>query len=72
MICADTPIFHEVGGDAILYFNPDSPEEAANAVSQLADQALSEDLIARGYENAKRFTWEASAEAAATIINHLS
>lgn len=72
MVCADTPIFHEVGGDAVLYFNPDSPEEAAAAVRQLADEALSDDLIARGTANAQRFTWDHSASVAADICIQLS
>ena len=69
---ADTPIFHEVGGDSVLFFNPDSPEEAAHCIRALGDKATSEDLVRRGRKNAARYTWEASAKIAATCIRKLS
>ena len=72
MVCADTPIFHEVGGDSVLYFDPDSPEQAAEAIRQLADPEVSERFIAAGSQNATRFTWDNSAKVAKDIINQLA
>lgn len=69
---ADTPIFHEIGQESVLYFSPDSPEEAAECIRTLADQNTSEDYIARGFENIKRYTWANSAAAAADICKKLS
>jgi glycosyltransferase involved in cell wall biosynthesis len=66
-VAADTPIFHEVGGDSILYFDPDSPEEAADAIRALADSTLSRELIQKGTANAARFTWDNSAKSAVSI-----
>ncbi len=70
--CADTPIFHEVGGDSVLYFDPDSPEACAEAIRQFADQGTSQDYTERGYQNTARFTWRKSAAAAAKICKELS
>jgi glycosyltransferase involved in cell wall biosynthesis len=72
MAVADTPIFHEVGNGAVLYFDPDSPEQAADAIRQLADPEVSERLIAAGTQNARRFTWDNSAKVAKEILRQLS
>ena len=68
---ADTPIFHEIGQQSVLYFSPDSPQQAAECIKTFADQKTSEDYIARGYENAKRYTWAHSAEVAAAICKKI-
>ena len=70
-ICADTPIFHEVGQASVLYFDPNSPEQAAARVRELQSEQTSKDFIARSYANAARYTWEASAAIAAQIVKHL-
>jgi len=70
--CADTPIFHEIGQASVLYFSPDSPEQAAKCVTQFQDEATSKQYIALGYENSTRYTWDNSAEAAAKICRKLS
>lgn len=71
-ICADTPIFHEIGGDSVQYFSPDSPEQAAECVKNLQVEAISKEYISRGYENSMKYTWEKSAEAAAGICKKLA
>lgn len=70
-IAADTPIFHEIGQDSVLYFDPNSPEEAAECIRRLAVQKTSEDFIARGFENITRYTWANSAASAADICRKL-
>lgn len=68
---ANTPIFHEIGQQSVLYFSPDSPKEAADCIRQYADQKTSKDYIARGYQNAARYTWQYSAAAAAAICQKI-
>jgi len=70
-IAADTPIFHEIGRNSVLYFDPNSPEKAAECVRQFADKTMSEDYIARGFENITRYTWTNSAADAAAICKSL-
>lgn len=67
--CSDTPIFREVGEDSVLYFDPDSAEQCAEAIRSLADKTTSQDLTDRGLANVTRFTWEISAHVAATICH---
>lgn len=49
----------EIGGNAALYFNPESVEEMSTVLERvLTDSTLREDLSARGVERARQFTWE--------------
>jgi glycosyltransferase involved in cell wall biosynthesis len=58
-----TSALPEVGGDAVLYFNPERIDEIATAVSRLlTDPALARELIAKGTRQQERFTWERTAE----------
>jgi glycosyltransferase involved in cell wall biosynthesis len=55
---SDIPVLREVGGDVPRYFDPHSPDSAADAVrAALADPALG----TRGPARAARFTWSAAA-----------
>ncbi len=52
----------EVGGDAVAYTGEDSDEIARDLGALLDDEDRRKDLAQRGYERAKEFTWEQSAE----------
>ena len=68
---SDTPIFHEIGQESVLYFNPDSPKEYAEAIQRFADPSTSKEYIARGRQNAARYTWANSAQVAASICQKI-
>jgi len=52
----------EVGGDAALYFDPLSVSAMEAALLQLIrNPELRQELVARGYERAKQFTWAETA-----------
>lgn len=52
----------EVCGDAALYCHPDQPETIATSIELLMTKpGLREDLIERGLERAKRYSWDQSA-----------
>lgn len=70
-VAADTPIFREIGEESVLYFDPNSPQEAATHITSLADPEVNKDYASRGRTNAARYTWEASAAVARTIIADL-
>ncbi|EZP41374.1 glycosyltransferase family 4 protein [Janthinobacterium lividum] len=59
----------EVCLDAALYFDPDSADDMAEKMLQLVnDKALQEELVKKGTENIKRFSWEKSGQAMFEII----
>ncbi len=47
----------EVGGDAAVYFDPDSTKSFYNAFSRLAESDR-ESIIEKGFSNIKRFSWD--------------
>ncbi|MDT3778214.1 glycosyltransferase family 1 protein [Nitrospira sp. MA-1] len=54
----------EAAGNAAIYVDPLDVAEIANAIGRvLTDDALRQTLIAKGYENAARFSWEKTAKA---------
>ncbi len=49
----------EIGGDAVLYFNPHSRIEIKKAIKDaLFDKALSERLVAKGRDRLKMYSWD--------------
>ncbi len=55
--------FPEIAGDAALYFAPDHTDTLVNAMQRLlSDEALRSELVLKGSEQVKRFTWEETAK----------
>lgn len=53
----------EVLGDAAILVNPESEEDIANGIREvLSNKVLKDRLIKKGFERAKLFTWERTAE----------
>ena len=58
---ARTSSLPEVGGEAALYFDPRDAGALRDTIARLlGDAALRADLVARGRERVRRFTWEAT------------
>jgi glycosyltransferase involved in cell wall biosynthesis len=61
VVCSQAASLPEVGGDAVLYFDPQSPEDLAGAIERVLGSAeLRETLRAKGLKRAARFTWSES------------
>ena len=62
--CSDTSSMPEVGGEAVLYFDPlDTASIAAALTRLLSDPDLRKRLTEAGIERQRMFTWRATAEA---------
>jgi glycosyltransferase involved in cell wall biosynthesis len=62
--CSDSTSLPEVGGDAVLYFDPNDVASIAGALRRvLTDAELRQRLARRGLEQARRFSWAATAHA---------
>jgi len=62
VVTSNTSSLPEVVGDAAFMVNPENVFEIMRALHRvLVDQPLREKLKQRGYEQAKRFSWDASA-----------
>jgi glycosyltransferase involved in cell wall biosynthesis len=61
VVASSHPSLDEASGDAALRADPDDPD----AVAAVIDEAIArrDELVPRGVEHARRFTWEANARA---------
>ena len=63
VVCANVTSLPEVAGGAAVLVDPmDTPAAAAAIERCLYDAPFREELIAKGHENAKRFSWDESAK----------
>ncbi|MCF8301684.1 MAG: glycosyltransferase family 4 protein [Bacteroidales bacterium] len=63
VITANVTSMPEVAGDAALIVDPFKPDQIAHAMNKIAtDNKLRDDLIQKGRQRRKMFTWQKSAE----------
>jgi glycosyltransferase involved in cell wall biosynthesis len=63
VICANNSSLPEVGGDAVLYFDTKNTVMLAEKIQDLLrDEALKNDLIEKGLQQIKKFSWDKCAE----------
>jgi glycosyltransferase involved in cell wall biosynthesis len=71
--CSESGSLSEVGGDAVLYFDPLSPSAIADAIDVLAyDRAATTKLIERGRRQVATFTTERSVEAMLRVLDDMA
>ena len=69
VMTANNSAIPEVAGDAALLVDPMDVEAIAEAMLRLSqDEALREELIAKGHENVKRFSWEKAARETLAVL----
>lgn len=62
----------EVGGDGALYVDPNSVEDIRKKIKMMMeDKSLREDLIKKGFHQAKRFSWQKAARETADLYRGL-
>jgi len=62
VFCSDIPVFHEVAGNSALFFDPKKESQLAEKISLfLNDKKTKKDLIRKGLQNIKRFSWKKTA-----------
>ena len=60
----------EVGGDAVLYFDPRHVDAMADAMQRaVSDESLRAQMRAKGFEQAKKFSWD---KAARELLQYLT
>ncbi len=55
-------MFHEVAGDAAIYFDPYDPEDLARAIESSFDEGMRAELGKRGLQRAARYSWDRCAD----------
>ncbi len=63
VVCSNASSLPEVGGEAVLYFDPCDVDAMANAIQRaLVDEELRMGMRTKGWEQVKPFSWERAAE----------
>jgi glycosyltransferase involved in cell wall biosynthesis len=61
VVCSNHPSLNEAAGDAAVRVDPEDPVDIRRGIDEARDRR--EELVARGLEQAARFTWRATGEA---------
>lgn len=73
VITSNVSSLPEAGGDAALYFNPLDVSDIKNKIEQvLEDKELKRQMIEKGYEQVKKFSWEKTARKTLEVLQELS
>ena len=73
MVCSDIPVLKEIGGEAAFYTPLGSiPGLAEGIMTVLTDAPLRRTLIARGFEQARLFTWANAARQTIALYKDLA
>lgn len=73
VVASNAPAIPEVCGDAAVYFDPYDPQDMAEKIEMvLKDENLRKDLIAKGYQRIKKYSWDESAKKLLKIIEEVA
>ncbi len=61
LVLSDIPLYHEVGGDAAVFYDQEDPAAFADAVRSMDVTERWNDLTERARAHAREFSWEKSA-----------
>lgn len=72
VICSNAASLPEVCGDSVVYFNPYDIDDMSKKIEiVINDEKLQKELVQKGFENIKRFSWEKSVDKLIKIIENL-
>jgi glycosyltransferase involved in cell wall biosynthesis len=72
VVLSNTSCFPEIAGNAAFYFDPYSIEDMRSVIEKvITSPALQSDLINRGRERIKKYSWEKCAEETAKVYREL-
>ena len=72
VVSSDVASLPEVGNDSVIYCDPYDIDNIKEEINNLLnDKNLQDDLIERGFENIKRFSWEKSANKIIKLLENI-
>jgi glycosyltransferase involved in cell wall biosynthesis len=72
VVVSDIPVFHEVYGDAAVFFDNTKPLDIANTIDKtLSNKVLVKELIAKGYKKANSYSWEKTVKETAALYKQI-
>ncbi len=72
VVASNVSSLPEAGGDAALYFDPNNPLDIANTLQKVIDSSsLREEMIKKGYNQIKKFSWEKTAKETLSVLESI-
>jgi glycosyltransferase involved in cell wall biosynthesis len=72
VVSSDKASMPEILGEAAIYFNPDDNKEMESQIKKIInDKNLREEIIQKGYEQVKKYSWEECAKNTLEIYNEV-
>ncbi len=72
VITSNVSSMPEAAGDACLYVDPQNVSDISEKIDQItSDPKLSEELVKKGYEQVKKFSWEKTAKTTLSALEEL-
>ena len=68
VIAANRPAIPEVVGEAALLIDPLQPQSLLEALRKVAQESVRQELVAKGFERARLFSWQRSADLMLRLI----
>jgi len=73
VITSNVSSLPEAGGDAVLYVNPEDVKDITEKMQKLLqDDSLRKELVAKGREQVKKFSWKKTAEQTIKVLEGLN
>jgi len=72
VVLSDIPLFHEVGGDAAVFFDQENPRAFAEAVLSMDEPQRWVEQSARARAHAGEFSWDESARRMYDLVSELA
>lgn len=73
VITSNVSSLPEAGGDAAIYCDPENTEDIAEKIEKvLSDSALQEEMVKKGREQVKKFSWEKSAKKTISVLQEIA
>ncbi len=73
VVASNIPVLKEVYGDAALYFNPKDPRDIAQQIKKiLLSQKTRFDLVKKGSDRAKNYSWQKMAKETLTVYENIT
>jgi len=72
VVCSNTSCLPEILGDAAIYFNPYDINDIAGKIKKvLFDEDLKKELVKRGLERVKKYSWSKTAEETLSVYENI-
>ncbi len=71
VVCSDIPVFHEIAGQAALFFDPHNVDDFAEKIRHTEDTKTYNGLVEAGRLRARSFSWERAAQNILRILGEI-